>query len=73
MIDGDMIVVPELKEPEHLPRPISDTDLQRIIEKAPPHLGEAVMLARHMGFRKAEIFSKSPPLMGWQNIRNLSH
>jgi integrase len=48
--------VPNLKEPEALPRPISDANIQRMIETGPPHLADAVLLNRLMGFRKAEAF-----------------
>jgi len=49
--------LPDLREPIHLPRPIPDADLVRIMEAAPPHLTAGVFLTRLMGFRKAEVFS----------------
>lgn len=56
LVKGEMPKVPDLAEPEHLPRPITDADLDRIVVEAPLHLAEAVLLARLMGFRKGEIF-----------------
>ncbi|MBI1209549.1 MAG: tyrosine-type recombinase/integrase [Azospirillum sp.] len=49
--------VPKLGEPEHLPRPIADPDLDAICRIIPAHLAAAIRLVRWMGFRKAEVFS----------------
>jgi integrase len=56
-LQGLMPKIPDLDEPEHLPRPISDADIDRIVIEAPLHLAEAVLLARLMGFRKGEMFA----------------
>ncbi|PWC80806.1 tyrosine-type recombinase/integrase, partial [Azospirillum sp. TSH58] len=53
----EMPKVPKLAEAEHLPRPVSDDDLQAIMTAAPQHLADGIMLARLMGFRKGEVFS----------------
>jgi hypothetical protein len=48
-------LVPKLKVEEHLPRPISDADLERIGESlrpTAPHVADAAVLVRHMGFRR---------------------
>jgi integrase len=63
----DLPKVPKLTEAERLPRPVSDDDIQAIIVAAPPHLGEAVALARLMGFRKAEIFSLTVTQVDFNN------
>lgn len=53
--------VPKLKVAEQLPKPIADDALSWMIDdpKTPPHLAEAVYLIRNMGFRKAEVFSRT--------------
>ncbi len=48
--------VPKLAEAQHLPRPVSDSDLEAIMAAAPAHLRDGMLLARLMGFRKAEVF-----------------
>lgn len=59
--------VPKLAEPEAMPRPVSDNDLQAIIATAPQHLADGVMLTRLMGFRKAEVFSLTVDQVDFQN------
>lgn len=49
--------VPKLREPKHLPRPIADVHLEQLVADplTPPHLVDAVVIIRNMGFRKAEV------------------
>lgn len=56
-IQIDIPKVPYLDEGQHLPRPIPDDVLDQVITQGPPHLSQAATLVRHMGFRKAEVFS----------------
>ena len=49
--------VPELTEPEALPRPITREDLEKIIAHCPDHLADAIALTVMMGFRRDEVFS----------------
>ncbi len=49
--------VPKLQEPDALPRPISPTDIGRILEEAPPHLADTIRLCILMGFRQREALS----------------
>ncbi|MCA6303678.1 MAG: tyrosine-type recombinase/integrase [Phenylobacterium sp.] len=52
--------VPELAEPAAAPRPIPDEALARIVAVAAPHLADAILLARNMGFRLDEMTSIRP-------------
>lgn len=69
--------VPRLAEPEHLPRPVSDDDLQAIMQRVPQHLADGILLARLMGFRKGEVFALTGPIRsisrtagcGWRPVR----
>jgi integrase len=63
----ELVKVPKLEEPEHLPRPVSDDDIQAIISTAPPHLSDGVLLARLMGFRKGEVFAFTISQVDFQN------
>ncbi len=49
--------IPALKEIKRIPRPVPDTDLDRIVENAAPWVADAAVLLRHMGFRKAEMLA----------------
>ncbi len=49
--------VPDLDEPDILPRPIADEVLWRMVDAAPAHLAWGLLLARTMGFRKGEMFA----------------
>ena len=40
----DLPDLPDLREPIHLPRPIPDADLMRIMEAAPPHLTAGIFV-----------------------------
>ncbi|WP_082108958.1 tyrosine-type recombinase/integrase [Azospirillum thiophilum] len=59
--------VPRLAEPEHLPRPVSDDDLQAIMQRVPQHLADGILLARLMGFRKGEVFALTVDQVDFQN------
>lgn len=52
-----MPIIPDLDEPDALPRPVDAEDVVAIATAAAPHLAEAVGLCVLMGFRKAEVFS----------------
>lgn len=52
--------IPSLDEGTHIPRPIPDSILDAVIAQGPPHLADAALLVRHMGFRKREVFSLTP-------------
>ncbi len=49
--------VPDLAEPEIMPRPIADDVLWEMVDAAPAHLAWGLLLARLMGFRKGEMFA----------------
>jgi integrase len=59
--------IPKLKQVELLPRPIPDAVLTQIVDSAPDYLGDAVLLVRQMGFRKAEVFALKRAQIDWQN------
>lgn len=48
--------IPELKEPDILPRPIAPDDLEKMLAIAPAHLADAIRLTVLMGFRRSEVF-----------------
>ena len=56
LFKGAMPKVPDLDEPEYLPRPFTDDEIWEAADRAPPHLAWGILLARLMGFRKAEMF-----------------
>ncbi|CCG42152.1 tyrosine-type recombinase/integrase [Magnetospirillum molischianum] len=56
LFKGQMPKVPDLAEPEYMPRPFSDAEIWEAAERAPAHLAWGILLARLMGFRKAEMF-----------------
>ena len=50
--------IPELKEKEHVPRPISDGEIERIVVASRtnwPWVADALILASQMGFRRGEM------------------
>src|SRR5690606_7272087 len=49
--------IPELTEPDALPRPVDPEDVVAIARAAAPHLADAIGLSVLMGFRKAEVLS----------------
>lgn len=57
LLSGEPPKVPDLTEPEKLPRPIADDVLWEMVERAPAHLAWGILLARLMGFRKGEMFA----------------
>lgn len=59
--------VPKLAEPQRLPRPVSEENLNAIIARAPQHLADGVLLARQMGFRKGEVFSLTREQVDFEN------
>lgn len=67
MFKRAMPKVPDLDEPERLPRPISDDDIWAAVERAPAHLAWAILLTRLMGFRKAEVFGLTVQQVDFQN------
>lgn len=52
-----MPLIPELDEPDALPRPVDADDVVAIANAAAPHIADAIGLCVLMGFRKAEVFS----------------
>lgn len=67
MFKGPMPKVPDLDEPEYLPRPFSDDAIWEAVTRAPAHLAWGILLARLMGFRKAEMFDITIPQVDFQS------
>ena len=67
LFKGPMPKVPDLDEPEYLPRPFSDDAIWEAATRAPAHLAWGILLARLMGFRKAEMFDITIPQVDFQS------
>ncbi len=67
LLSNPVPVVPDLTEPEKLPRPIPDDVLWQMADRAPAHLAWGILLARLMGFRKGEMFALTIQQVDFQN------
>lgn len=48
--------VPDLQEPDAMPRPFAAQDIDEVLKVAPPHVADAVRLSMLLGLRRSEVY-----------------